>query len=483
MEKNYKKYLFKRHNNDDGSDEENLVEGKSDAATEKISISKNYNKKEPEENTRNVVVDNDLEIFEEENVIEDDPKLWPNKKKASIMFLVSISGMIAPIANTIFFPAIIKVRDELKTTQLRVNWIISMFILFMGIAPLFWASYSDAYGTRQRVYIVSLSMFVISSAYCVYATTFEEILILRIIQACGSSAVICVGVGTLSDLYIPTGGPVIGGFITDYFGWRYIFWFLTIFGTIMLVLIYYLLPETFRFKRSEIIRAASSRKIFNPLAPLGMMCYVNVVFILGYKIFVTSIVYVQNILIPTKFTANYKLTSTLVGLVFLAPGAGLMFGSVIGGKWSDYVLKKAIQKNNGVAYPEMRIFSSWVGVILIPLSYLIYGWLLEAKVHIVFPLIFMFSGGFGTMIAFNSLTTYLVDSYPSRSASVIALNNFLRSVLAGGMSAIAQPIETAIGSGFTFTIIVSINVITISLLIAIYKKGKYWREKQDIAEH
>src|SRR6185369_15135692 len=139
-----------------------------------------------------------------------------------------------------------------------------------------------------------------------------------------------------------------------------------------------LLPETFRFKKSDIAKAASSRKIFNPFAPIVMMSYVNVIFILGYKIFVTSIVYVQNILIPPKFTANYNLSPTSVGLVFLAPGAGLMFGSVIGGKLSDNALKKAIQENKGVAYPEMRIYSSRVGVILIPISYVIYGWLLQA---------------------------------------------------------------------------------------------------------
>ncbi|CAJ0650429.1 1765_t:CDS:1, partial [Entrophospora sp. SA101] len=46
------------------------------------------------------VVGNDLDIlkFEEENEVEDDPKLWPNKKKAGIMILVSISEMLAPIA-------------------------------------------------------------------------------------------------------------------------------------------------------------------------------------------------------------------------------------------------------------------------------------------------------------------------------------------------------------------------------------------------
>jgi hypothetical protein len=54
----------------------------------------------------------------------------------------------------------------------------------------------------------------------------------------------------------------------------------------------------------------------------------------------------------------------------------------------------------------------------------------------------MFLGGFGTLMVFNPISTYLVESY---RASVVALNNFMRALVAGRMSALAAPLSDAIG--------------------------------------
>jgi len=281
---------------------------------------------------------------------------------------------------------------------------------------------------------------------------------------------------------------LIGGYLTQYIHWRAIFWFLTIYGSVLLAVIYLFVPETSRPKQtskislptlqSEILLSSPpSQKSYNPLAPILLLRYPNIALVILYKIWVTSTIYVQNILIPERFAITYGLTASQIGLVFLAPGFGLMSGSLVGGKLSDYILSKKMKKCGGTYIPELRLHSVWFGSILVPLAYFSFGWLLENGVYIVYPLIAMFLGGFGTLMAFNPTSTYLVESYPTRSASVVALNNFMRALVAGSMSALAAPLSDAVGIGWTFTLMASGNVLTMFFLILVYRNGKKWREK------
>ncbi|CAG8545472.1 5842_t:CDS:2 [Funneliformis mosseae] len=437
--------------------------------------------------------------------IENDPRNWSNTKKSTILIVVSISGMLSHIANTIFFPAILVVQEELHTTETLINTTVAVFVYIMGIAPLFWASYSDLRETRRKVYIVASIMFIISAFLCAFASNVWLLMILRAIQATGSSAVLCIGAGTLSDIYVPTelgtayglfyfgffigplSGPLIGGYLTQYLHWRAIFWFLTIYGSILLFIIYHLLPETSRPRqiplpniKSEdliLLPPLSPKKNYNPLAPLSLLRYHNLTLVILYKVWVTSTIYVQNILIPEKFAITYGLTASQTGLVFLAPGIGLMSGSLVGGRLSDYVLRKKMRERDGSYAPELRLHSAWLGVILIPTAYFSFGWLLESDACIVYPLIAMFLGGFGTLMAFNPISTYLVNSYPTRSASVVALNNFMRSLVAGSMSALAAPLNHSIGTGWIFTLMAGVNIFTLFFLILVYRNGKNWRER------
>ncbi|CAB5205150.1 unnamed protein product [Rhizophagus irregularis] len=121
-----------------------------------------------------------------------------------------------------------------------------------------------------------------------------------------------------------------------------------------------------------------------------------------------------------------------------------MIGSVIGGKWSDYVLLK-LKKNNGVGYPEMRLHSVWIGCFFY-FGFFIYvmGWFLEARLHIALPIIAMFTGGFSLVTVYNSVSTYLVDAFPGRSASAIAINNLTRSLAAALFTFVSVPFEKAV---------------------------------------
>jgi MFS family permease len=132
-------------------------------------------------------------------------------------------------------------------------------------------------------------------------------------------------------------------------------------------------------------------KKINPLAPMKLLRFPNVSLKIIYMSTVWAFMYVQNVVIPT-FYETYNLSYSAIGLAFLAPGIGYIIGSIVGGRYSDYVLTKYESKHNGSSYPEVRLNSIWLGVILMPLSYCAFGWAVGLKANLILPLVFMFIG-------------------------------------------------------------------------------------------
>lgn len=122
---------------------------------------------------------------------------------------------------------------------------------------------SDTSG-RRLSFIVCFVIFIIADIGLALQTNYAALLILRMVQAIGSSATISLAVAVVADiattaergkymgyatagiLFGPAFGPTIGGVLVQYLGWRSAFWFLAIYGGACLVLFMLLFPETCR---------------------------------------------------------------------------------------------------------------------------------------------------------------------------------------------------------------------------------------------
>ncbi|CAG8842429.1 31176_t:CDS:1, partial [Racocetra persica] len=134
----------------------------------------------------------------------------------------------------------------------------------------------------------------------------------------------------------------------------------------------------------------SSTIRFNPIAPLKLLRYPNVTLVIIYVSIISSLIHLQYISVPRNFSQRYNLSSSTIGLLFIAPAAGCAIGSLLGGKYSDFVLRKKRSENGDFSYQEMRIYGIWVGALLVPSSYFTYGWLLENNFNIIVLMILWF---------------------------------------------------------------------------------------------
>ncbi|CAG8735098.1 22113_t:CDS:2, partial [Dentiscutata erythropus] len=418
----------------------------------------------------------------------DNPRNWSSKKKWLVLAIITVSGISMPIAGTIQFPALVVIQNEFNASNLAIDAFGSVSTFFLGVVSIVFAAYSDELATRKKVFITSFLVFILASVVCAIATNIWLLIIMRAIQACGNSAILPLCAGVISDIYNPLErgsafgifyfvfwiGPflatIFSGFIAQYLGWRWIFWILAIFGGVILFLILFFLPETFN---ADSLKSNPISK-FNPISPLKLFKYPNITLVIIYICISTLLIHIQNISIPINFSARYNFTTSEIGLFFIAPCFGYMLGSLLGGKYSDYLSQKLLSIS-GDYCPEVRIKGAWFGSLLIPITCFIYGWLLEINSNIYVLGIILFLCSFGMLTTFNTLSTYLVDACPGRGASVMALTCLIRLAIPGIITIFETSIEERLGVRWMFTLISVICFLSILLLVMVYINGRKWR--------
>ncbi|KAI9311078.1 major facilitator superfamily domain-containing protein [Dichotomocladium elegans] len=197
--------------------------------------------------------------------VETDPRLLSNRQKTLIATIVSVSASSTGIANTIYFPGIPILTVDLQTTSLLITLTAAAFSLLSGISPVFWAAASDYFEIRRFLILLSTVIFGLSSIGAAVINTIVGLVVLRCVQAIGTSCLMSVGAGVIADLYPieergaafskyyfvvfigPLLGPILGGFLTlSGLAWRSTFWFCAAFAATTFVVAFIFLDETYR---------------------------------------------------------------------------------------------------------------------------------------------------------------------------------------------------------------------------------------------
>ena len=112
------------------------------------------------------------------------------------------------------------------------------------------------------------------------------------------------------------------------------------------------------------------------------------------------------------------------------------------------VLRRLTKKNNGVREAEMRIKSTFLGMIWLPPAYVAYAWTVEKQTNIAGPVVSLAVAGISMLWVYSSSLAYLVDANPGRASTAIAYNSACRGLTAFVASEIADPLEAAMGTGW-----------------------------------
>lgn len=365
---------------------------------------------------------------------------FTHKRKMIIVTVLSFCSFLAPISSTSILSAAPEVVATYNTTGTIFGISNALYLIFMGLSPMLYGPMGMTYGRRLTLCVAAVT-FTAFSAGCALAPNLAAYFIFRMLTAFQGTCFLIVGSTVIGDIYRPIErgtaygwflsgtligpalGPFIGGIIVTFTSWRVIFWLQTALAGVCSVAVFFLVPETIHYARSEELKGLSKKQTAKKLWQWTHPGRVVVLFkypnLLVVGLAASSLVWnMYSLLTPIRYVLNprFHLDSPLQsGLFYIAPGCGYLVGTFFGGRWADRVVKKWIRKR-GRRIPEDRLRSCLVAMgVVIPGCMLIYGWSIEKEAGgIALPVIVMFLQGVAQLFCFPSTNTYcLVSLCPS----------------------------------------------------------------------
>ncbi len=151
--------------------------------------------------------------------------------------VMSFCGVVSETAMNVTFPTLMK---EFGIGTSTVQWITTGYLLVLALV-ITMSSYLKRNCSQRTLFLIAILSFILATLACFAAPSFTVLMIGRMVQGVGTGIALplmyniilgeapkeqigtFMGVGMLVTAVAPAVGPVLGGFIVDMFGWRYIF--------------------------------------------------------------------------------------------------------------------------------------------------------------------------------------------------------------------------------------------------------------------
>ncbi|KAI0159757.1 major facilitator superfamily domain-containing protein [Xylariaceae sp. FL1272] len=473
--------------------------------------------------------------------------IYTHRQKLSIVIAAALGAFFASWSSHIYLPALSNVAEDLTVTIGKANLSVTTYMIFQGVSPIFIGGFADALG-RRPIYLLCFTLYIIVDIALAASDSYATLLALRSLQSITISSAQALSQGVIADITTPAErgsyaawttlpavlgpslGPVVGGSVTQFWGWRNIFYVLAIAGGLELLVIILYLPETCRkvvddgsilpakwnrtalqlWRRrrqrrrqpdGDIESAIAEREESTPKAKGGKLAWERfLVALLLFKekellpLFIYGGLHFAGLFAvgtaaPTLFHRQYNYNSAKIGLLYLplAGGSalsGLLTGKLLGWNYRRHCRRLGIEahKDRKVDLSDFPIERARIEVILptfiLSLTAIAgWGWAIEQKVHIgvVVVLIFLLGLGFsGVSQVFNAL---IADLRPNQAASASAANNIIKFGLGAAFSAFIEPLIEAVNAGKAFSIVAIFYVVVSPCLVVVFFKGMKWRKE------
>ncbi|GKZ88797.1 hypothetical protein AnigIFM59636_009331 [Aspergillus niger] len=367
--------------------------------------------------------------------------------KALIVLMASVASIFSSLSANIYLPALDTIAEQLHVSDTLINLTLSTYMIFQGLAPTIFGGLSDSAG-RRPAYILCFITYIAANIGLALQRNYAALLILRCLQSAGGSSTIALANAIVADVvttaergryigYVSAGlilgpsiGPIIGGLLTQFLGWPFIFWLLTILaGTI-----------------------------------------------------------------TSQFSRIYGFNEVQIGLCFIPLGAGNLIAAYTQGIITDWNYRRHahsqgidISSKHRPDLDKFAIERPRTEVVLPQaigeaLSMIAYGWVLHYETNLAGPIILLLLIGYTSAAVMNTLSALMVDIYPQSPAMATALMNLTRCWLGAGAAAAILPMIDAIGNGWAFTVIGFMCFLCAPAMVVVWIWGYDWRRQRHCRE-
>lgn len=184
-----------------------------------------------------------------------------NKRQIFIIpFIVAVINFSVFIVSDLYTPALPSISYFFLVDVNTVSVTITVYIVLMGVAGLFFGPISDQVGRKKVAICLAVCMF-IGSVICSLANDFYTLVLGRAIQGIGAS-ILPVSLATIRDYFrgdkysailsrmsmihalAPVVGPIVGGVLLEFYNWHYNFYLITLITIVVMLLCFKYYPAS-----------------------------------------------------------------------------------------------------------------------------------------------------------------------------------------------------------------------------------------------
>lgn len=183
-------------------------------------------------------------------------------KKTVILLILGLLSAIGPFSIDMYLPAFDTIARDFDTSVDHVQLSLTSYFIGIALGQLVYGPLLDKFG-RKKPLMIGLLIYMITSILCAFASSVDQLIVLRFLQALGSCAGMVASRAMVQDYYdsreaarvfsllmlviaiSPILAPSAGAFLLSHWDWHYIFVTLFIIATIILICTKMFLPESY----------------------------------------------------------------------------------------------------------------------------------------------------------------------------------------------------------------------------------------------
>lgn len=364
------------------------------------------------------------------------------KNTKTRFYLILILGLltaIGPLSIDMYLPAFPEIANELHTSVAQVMLSLSSFFIGISAGQFIYGPLLERFGRKKPLY-AGLCIYLLASVGCAMAGSVNSLILFRLLQALGGCAGMVASRAIVRDIFSveenakifstlmlvvavsPIIAPTLGGYITSAFGWRYVFGVLILVNILIIVGVYFLLPESkradpdFSLAPGAIIKSFLSivkHPQFYTYALTGAIAYG------GLSAYVSGS--------PNLFMELFHVSEKQYGWIFAFISIGIISASQV----NTILLKR--NKSEEIIKIAL-LCQSIIGTIAALLAYFSFG-----NLYLTILLIFLFLGCQG--LIFPNASALSLASFGHNAGNASALMGALQMGVGAGASALVSVLQ------------------------------------------
>ncbi len=187
-------------------------------------------------------------------------------QRALFSIIVMTGAFMAILDTTVVDVIVPKLTGPLASDMYGVQWIITSYMIAAAIALLITEYLIKTFGSK-KIFVLGVALFTFASFFCGMSDTLTSIILFRVIQGIGEALImvtshimifsyfppkqqgLAMGIFGLGVSFAPALGPTLGGYLTEYYGWRMVFFINVPVGILLSVAGMLYLPKDLKFQK------------------------------------------------------------------------------------------------------------------------------------------------------------------------------------------------------------------------------------------